>query len=114
MELTDILQGGGLVLGGAAVAKIIDAVVRIYGNRHQRTEVTPQPLEVCASKQYRTLDECRVIEERNRSDHENIFFRISALEKSMAENSAMLDQIWKTLTRIDERMYNDQQYRRTP
>lgn len=39
MEMTDIIQGGGLVLSGAAVTKLVSIAVKAWAARNGKTEV---------------------------------------------------------------------------
>jgi hypothetical protein len=104
MDITSLLEGGGLVIGGAAVMKIIDVVANAYSARNQRTTIYPQPIEVRESPALQSVEECRIINRQNREEHENMFARISALEKSSAENSGKLGIILDIVNRIEARM----------
>lgn len=46
MELSEIIQGGGLVLSGGVVMKLLDWARSAWTARNQRTEITPDPLNV--------------------------------------------------------------------
>ncbi|MBR1837407.1 MAG: hypothetical protein IJ783_08985, partial [Kiritimatiellae bacterium] len=60
MELDAVLQGGGMVLSGVAVAKIADAVSKMWAARHQRTQIAPQPLEVKGAQRFVTCEQCEL------------------------------------------------------
>ena len=46
MELSEIIQGGGLVLSGGVVMKLLDWARSAWTARNQRTEIAPDPLNV--------------------------------------------------------------------
>lgn len=115
MELDAVLQGGGMVLSGVAVAKIADAVSKMWAARHQRTEIAPQPLEVKGATRYVTCEQCELkhkgvderlkagtrafeaIRDRMDADHRDVMAsiqklndRISPMAESCAENGAAI------------------------
>jgi len=57
-SISSLISGGGLVIGGAALAKLIDAALSMWRSRHQRTEITPQPLEVREAPAYVRCEDC--------------------------------------------------------
>ena len=46
MEVGEIVQGGGLVLSGGLIMKLLDWVRSAWTARNQRTEIAPDPLNV--------------------------------------------------------------------
>ena len=52
-ELGSIIQGGGIVIGGVAFAKLLDIGYKVWAVRHQKTEteVKPNPLNVHVEKE---------------------------------------------------------------
>lgn len=46
MDLSEIIQGGGLVLSGGVVMKLLDWARSAWTARNQRTEIAPDPLNV--------------------------------------------------------------------
>ena len=42
MDIESIIQGGGCVISGVALAKLIDAAMKAWSARNQRAEVRPQ------------------------------------------------------------------------
>ena len=46
MEVGEIVQGGGLVLSGGVLMKLLDWARSAWTARNQRTEITPDPLNV--------------------------------------------------------------------
>ena len=97
MELDAVLQGGGMVLSGVAVAKIADAVSKMWAARHQRTEIAPQPLEVKLKETFASKDD-------NDVDHKEIFNRISALAMGHSRLRGAADMIKPQLDRIEGKL----------
>ena len=60
MDVDTILQGGGLVISGAAVMKLGEAALKAWSARNQKTEIAPDPLNVRNEKKpvYVTVGEC--------------------------------------------------------
>ena len=46
MEVGEIVQGGGLVLSGGLIMKLLDWARSAWTARNQRTEIAPDPLNV--------------------------------------------------------------------
>ena len=46
MEVGEIIQGGGLVVGGALLTKLLDWAKTAWAARNQRTEIATDPLNV--------------------------------------------------------------------
>lgn len=115
MELDAVLQGGGMVLSGVAVAKIADAVSKMWAARHQRTQIAPQPLEVKGAQRFVTCEQCELkhkgvdaslaagtrafeaIRSRMDADHRDVMAsiqklndRIAPIAESCAENGAAI------------------------
>ena len=113
MDMGELLQGGGLVLSGAAVAKIADALSKMWAARHQRTEIAPQPLEVKGATQYVTCEQCalrhkevekrleqgdaafRELRHEIHSGFQRVTDRISPVAEACASNSAALQVLLK-------------------
>lgn len=113
MDLETLIQGGGLVVSGAAVAKIADALSKMWAARHQKTEIATQPLDVRKAPDYVTCEQCRErhaeVEKRLeagdrafqelRHDIHNGFQRvtdrISPVAEACAANSAALQVLLK-------------------
>ena len=100
MELADIIQGGGCVISGVALAKLIDAAVKAWSARNQRTEVSPDPLRVEKLDKYVTRDEfARHVGENERA-HENLFARLNRNDRETSEIKGMLSSIMDDLRTI--------------
>lgn len=105
MEMTDIIQGGGLVLSGAAVAKIASIAVKAWAARNGKTEVANDPLNVNKLDKYVTRGEFNKAMERNEADHKRITDEAAADHERMErENSSAHENIFNRLTRNDRDM----------
>ena len=105
MEMTDIIQGGGLVLSGAALTKIVSIAVKAWAARNGKTEVANDPLNVNMLDSYVTRDEFKDAMERNESDHKRITDEAAADHERMErENSSAHENIFNRLTRNDRDM----------
>lgn len=85
-SVAQLIAGGGLAIGGALVAKLLDTAGRWVAARNQRTEITPQPLKVKGAAVYASKDD-------NDRDHENIFSRLITLEKDTSDVKANIGAI---------------------
>ena len=105
MEISDIIQGGGLVLSGAAVAKIASIAVKAWAARNGKTEVANDPLNVNKLDKYVTRGEFNKAMERNEADHKRITDEAAADHERMErENAAAHENIFNRLTRNDRDM----------
>jgi hypothetical protein len=105
MEMTDIIQGGGLVLSGAALTKIVSIAVKAWAARNGKTEVANDPLNVNKLDKYVTRGEFNKAMERNEADHKRITDEAAADHERMErENSAAHENIFNRLTRNDRDM----------
>ena len=105
MEMTDIIQGGGLVLSGAAVTKLAGIAVKAWAARHGKTEVANDPLNVNKLDKYVTRGEFNKALERNDADHKRITDEAAADHERMErENNAAHENIFNRLTRNDRDM----------
>lgn len=102
MEMTDIIQGGGLVLSGAAVTKLVSIAVKAWAARNGKTEVANDPLNVNKLDKYVTRGEFNKAMERNEADHKRITDEAAADHERMErENSSAHENIFNRLTRND-------------
>ena len=105
MEMTDIIQGGGLVLSGAAVTKLASIAVKAWAARNGKTEVANDPLNVNKLDKYVTRGEFNKALERNDADHKRITDEAAADHERMErENNAAHENIFNRLTRNDRDM----------
>ena len=105
MEMTDIIQGGGLVLSDAALTKIVSIAVKAWAARHSKTEVANDPLNVNKLDKYVTRGEFNKAMERNEADHKRMTDEAAADHERMErENSSAHENIFNRLTRNDRDM----------
>ena len=83
-----VINGGMFISGGLVLAGL-KLLASLWKSRNQRTEITPQPLEVRASEQPQTLKECRSL-------MGEMFGRVAALERI----TAALDERMKDIAEI--------------
>ena len=102
MEMTDIIQGGGLILSGAAVTKLASIAVKAWAARNGKTEVANDPLNVNKLDKYVTRGEFNKAMERNEADHKRITDEAAADHERMErENSSAHENIFARLSRND-------------
>ena len=77
---------GGIFIGGTAVGVLVNAAVKIWTARNQRTNITPQPLEIKSIKDVQSIDQCR-------SMMTETFRRLGDLEKITSALSERLKDI---------------------
>ena len=105
MELTDIIQNGGLVLSGAALVKLGGIAVKAWAARNGKTEVANDPLNVNKLDKYVTRGEFNKAMERNEADHKRITDEAAADHERMErENAAAHENIFGRLSRNDRDM----------
>jgi hypothetical protein len=105
MEISDIIQGGGLVLSGAAVTKLVSIAVKAWAARNGKTEVANDPLNVNKVDKYVTRSEFNKAMERNEADHKRITDEAAADHERMErENNSAHENIFNRLTRNDRDM----------
>ena len=105
MEVGEIVQGGGLVLGGGLVVKLLDWAKSAWTARNQRTEITPTPLPVDKLDKYVTRGEFNKHVEDNSRDHENIFSRLNANDKLTSKLEGILEGIREDLSAIKDKLF---------
>ena len=105
MEMDAVLQGGGMVLSGVAVAKIADAVSKMWAARHQRTEIAPQPLEVKGAAEFVTKQDFEKHVADNARDHENLFGRLNRNDRETSEIKGMLTGMRDDLSAIKNKLF---------
>jgi len=94
----------GTFAGGGLLAFLAQLAFRHWQNSRKRNVKVEQPVAVQHVPVCQTLEECRLVQGRNRADHENLFARVSALEKSGAENTGKLTLILDTVKSIENRL----------
>jgi uncharacterized protein HemX len=102
-ELGPIIQGGGIVLSGALVFKLLDIALKVWATRNQKTQVEPQPLDVVTEKkaEYVTKEEFKrhVEEVQRRFEAGN-----AAFKELRKEISGMREDLHAGLNKINDRI----------
>ena len=105
MEFSDIIQGGGLVIGGAGLKMLFDFAKSYFAARNQKTEVANDPLNVNKLDKYVTRGEFNKAMERNEADHKRMTDEAAADHERMErENAAAHENIFGRLSRNDRDM----------
>ena len=91
----ETVDGISLSVGGAAVGTICTCLVQMWKARNQKTEIAPNPLSIEQTAYQAAMKD-------NNRDHENLFSRMSSVEKDVAAIKA--DNVAQN--RILDRMAN--------
>ncbi len=104
MDVETIIQGGGLILSGAAVGKIVDVAVKAWTARHHKGEVsvTPDPLNVRKEDKFVTRGEFNKHVEQNDAAHTEIFRRLKETEQKTEHQDGKLDVIGSDVKTIKD------------
>ncbi len=102
MELSD---GLSLTLGGTTLALVVKELFAWLRSRHQKTEISPDPLRVDKLDKYITRGEFNKHVEDNSRDHENIFARLNANDKMTSKLEGLLEGIREDLKAIKDKMF---------
>ena len=94
MELSEIIQGGGLVLSGGVVMKLLDWARSAWTARNQRTEISPNPLpvegEIAKKQSFVTVGECN----RRMCEHDQRLAKLDTeIKRSNDSVIAKLDEL---------------------
>lgn len=109
MDIESIIQNGGLILSGAAFAKLVDAAMRAWSARNQRAEVRPQgrpdtfPVDV--ADKYVTRHEFEQHVRDNQGDHDNLFARLVANDKLTSRLEGILEGIREDCKAIKDKLF---------
>lgn len=105
MEMTDIIQGGGILISGVGLKMLFDFGKSYFAARNQKTEVANDPLNVNKLDKYVTRGEFNKAMERNEADHKRITDEAAADHERMErENNSAHENIFNRLTRNDRDM----------
>ncbi len=107
MEVGEVIQNGGLVVGGGLIVKIGDWLSAWFSSRNQKTKVEPTPLPVTTEKtpKYVTVQEFNKHVEDNARDHENMFARLNANDKLTSKLEGILEGIREDLSAIKNKLF---------
>ena len=95
MDAESIIQGGGLIVSGAFVAKVGDWLMSWLRSRNQRTEISPNPLDVRNEKKpvFVSVGECN----RRMCEHDQ---RLAKLDDEIKRSN---DSVIAKLDELDAR-----------
>ncbi len=102
MELQD---GLSLTLGGTTLALVAKEIFAWLRARRQKTEISPDPLNVRKEDKFVTRGEFNRHVEGNARDHENMFSRINANEKLTSKLEGILEGIREDLSAIKDKLF---------
>ena len=105
MEVGEVIQNGGLVVGGGLIVKVGDWLSAWFRSRNQKTEIAPDPLHVERSPKYVTVQEFNKHVEDNARDHENMFARLNANDKLTSRLEGILEGIREDLKAIKNKLF---------
>ena len=105
MELADIIQGGGCVISGVALAKLIDTAVKAWSARNQKVEIKPNPMGVKLEDAFVTRNEFEKHVRDNAGDHENLFARLNANDKLTSRLEGILEGIREDCKAIKDKLF---------
>lgn len=98
----DAADGTSIVLGSTTVGLLIKEFFAWRRSRSQKTEITPNPLNVKKEDKYVTRGEFNKAMERNDADHKRMADEAAADHERMErENSSAHENIFNRLTRND-------------
>ena len=103
MATAEIIQNGGLVIGGSLVTQLMNWG-RDWWKSRQSVKVE-QPLEVAKQDKYVTRGEFNRHVEDNNRDHENLFGRLNRNDMVTSEINGKLTGIAADLTLIKQKLF---------
>lgn len=105
MDVGEVIQNGGLVVGGGLIVKIGDWLSAWFRSRNQKTEISPDPLRVDKLDKYVTRGEFNKHVEDNARDHENVFARLNANDKLTSKLEGILEGMRDDLKAIKDKLF---------
>ncbi len=94
-----------ITLGATTVGLLVKEAIAFWRERHQKTEIAPQPLEVKGAPDYVTREEFRKHADDNARDHENMFSRLNRNDRETSEMSGTLKAIREDVTLIKNKLF---------
>ncbi len=94
-----------IVLGGTTLTLLLKEGFAWLRSRNQKTEVSPDPLNVNKLDKYVTRGEFNRHVEDNQRDHENIFARLNANDKLTSKMEGLLEGIRGDLSARKDKMF---------
>lgn len=103
MEVGEIIQNGGLVLGGGAVVKAFDFLTAWWKSK-QPVEVK-QPVEIDLKKEFVTRRDFDAHVLDNSKAHENLFGRLNRNDRETSEIKGLLTGMRDDLSAIKNKLF---------
>ena len=101
----DAADGTSIVLGSTTVGLLIKEFFAWRRSRSQKTEITPNPLNIRKEDKYVTRSEFNRHVEDNARDHENMFARMNANDKLTSRLEGLLEGIREDLSAIKGKLF---------
>ena len=105
----DGTDGITIALGATTTGLVVKELLAWLRSRHQRTEISPQPLgvegEIGKKPKYVTVQEFNRHVEDNARDHENMFARMNANDKLTSKLEGILEGIREDLSAIKHKLF---------
>lgn len=101
----DAADGTSIVLGSTTVGLLIKEFFAWRRSRNQKTEITPDPLNIRKEEKYVTRGEFNRHVEDNARDHENIFARLNANDKLTSRLEGIFESIREDLRAIKDKLF---------
>ena len=103
MEVGEIIQNGGLVLGGGAVVKAFDFLTAWWKSK-QPVEVK-QPVEIDLKKEFVTRRDFDAHVADNSRAHENLYGRLNRNDRETSEIKGLLTGMRDDLSAIKNKIF---------
>ena len=101
----DASDGTSIVLGSTTVGLLIKEFFAWRRSRSQKTEITPDPLNVRKEDKFVTRGEFNAHVADNARDHENMFARLNRNDMLTSEINGKLTGIKEDLTLIKTKLF---------
>ena len=105
----DGTDGITIALGATTTGLVVKELLAWLRSRHQKTEISPQPLgvegEIGRKPKYVTVQEFNRHVEDNARDHENLFGRMNRNDRETSELKGILTGIREDLSAIKNKLF---------
>ena len=98
----DAADGTSIVLGSTTVGLLIKEFFAWRRSRNQKTEITPDPLNIRKEEKYVTRGEFNRHVEMNEAAHTEVFRRLAETEQTTARQDGKLDEIGSDVKTIKD------------
>ena len=103
MEVGEIIQNGGLVLGGGAVVKAFDFLTAWWKSKQPVS--VKQPVEIDLKKEFVTRHDFDAHVADNNRVHENLFGRLNRNDRETSEIKGLLTGMRDDLSAIKNKLF---------